>query len=164
MCLKQGCESKPRFVAAPPLPHALLHIPLSRPVVTYLCRECLAQVCPTKEPCLKGASRKPGESVTNHILRIYWDHIGLYWGYIRVILGFRLGLCRGMAAQACYKPSAFDSQPSKAESQLCPKGKSGLTLFMVDYSIPTKALRGTWIKEGDLWSLQGSCRTCRVRR
>ena len=66
-------------------PHPLLHTPLSRPVVTYLCRECLAQVCPTKEPCGKGACRKPGDSVTNP--------------------------CRGTAAEACYKPRVFDSQP-----------------------------------------------------
>ena len=46
---------------------------------------CLAQVCPTKEPCCKGACRKPGDSATN--------------------------LCRGMAAQACYKLSVVDSQP-----------------------------------------------------
>ena len=66
-------------------PHPLLHAPLSRPVVAYLCHECLAQVCPTKEACCKGACRKPADSVTN--------------------------LCRGMAAQACHKPSVFDSQP-----------------------------------------------------
>ena len=66
---------------APPPPHPLLHTPLSRHVVTYLCRECLAQVCPTKEPCRKGACRTPGDSVTN--------------------------LCLGMATQACYKPRVF---------------------------------------------------------
>ena len=46
---------------------------------------CLAQVCPTKEPCRKGACRKTGDSASS--------------------------LCCGMAAQACYKPSVFDSQP-----------------------------------------------------
>ena len=78
--VKYGCESKPRVVTGPPTTPC--YIPLSRPVVTYLCRECLAQVCPTKEPCRKGACRKPGDSVTN--------------------------LCRGMAAEACYKPRVFD--------------------------------------------------------
>ena len=49
-----GCESKPRFVAgAPPPPSPLLHTPLSRPVVTYLRRECLAQVCPIKKTLLQ---------------------------------------------------------------------------------------------------------------
>ena len=67
---------------APPPP--LLRTPWSRPVVTYLCRECLAQVRPTKEPCRQGVCRKPGDSVTN--------------------------LRRGMTAQAYYKPLAFDSQ------------------------------------------------------
>ena len=32
----------------------------SRPVVTYLRRECLALVYPTQEPCRKGSCRKPG--------------------------------------------------------------------------------------------------------
>ena len=34
-------------------PPPLLHTPVSRPVATYLCRECLSQVCPTKEPSAK---------------------------------------------------------------------------------------------------------------
>ena len=44
-----------------------------------------AQVCPTKEPCCEGACCNPGDSVTS--------------------------LCRGMAAQACYKPCLFHAQP-----------------------------------------------------
>ena len=66
-----------RIWRVPPPPPPVTY-PFVGPVVTYLCRECLAQVCPTKEPCRKGACCKPGHSVTN--------------------------LCRGMAAEACYKP------------------------------------------------------------
>ena len=87
----RACESKPRLFASPP-PHSVLHPPLPWPVVTYLRRECLVQVCPTKEACGKGACRKPRESVTN--------------------------LCPGTAAQACHKPNVFDSQPHHASSKV----------------------------------------------
>ena len=80
-----GCGSVLSQAPPPPPPHPLLHTPLSRPVVTHLCRECLPQVCPTKGPCRKDVCRTPADSVTNR--------------------------CRGMAAQDCYKPSVFDSHP-----------------------------------------------------
>ena len=59
-----------------------LHTPLSWPVITCLCRGCLALVCPTKASCRKGACCKAGDPVTD--------------------------LCGGMAAHACYKPTLQD--------------------------------------------------------
>ena len=74
-CSTFGCGSKTRVVAGPA---ARATYALSRPVVTYLYRKCLARACHTKNLC-KGACRKPGKTVTS--------------------------LCCGMAAQAFYKPS-----------------------------------------------------------
>ena len=82
-------------------PVASCHTPHpTMPCYIPLFRECLAQECPTKEPCRKNVCRKPGDSVAN--------------------------LCRGMA---CYKPSVFDSQPYATTlprvNGLCAPGGSG---------------------------------------
>ena len=74
-------ETWPATVKAASAVHMALHAPLSRPVVTNLCRKCVVQACPTRKACQKSSSCKPGDSVKS--------------------------LCGGRTAQASYKPSVL---------------------------------------------------------